>query len=143
VRVGIVGCGLIGQKRSQALGSARVTACADRDLGRAQALATRWWGARGTAQPDSARDVDFVIVATPHDAFSEHAESAVVLPEMGPPETTAWEYPMADDSWTTEFAEFLEDIRLGRQPVPGLRDALEALRVVGIIYQESSHAHHT
>ena len=22
-----------------------------------------------------------------------------MLPEMGPPETTIWEYPMADDSW--------------------------------------------
>ena len=37
-------------------------------------------------------------------------------PEMGPPETLAWEYPMADDSWEAEFAAFLEDIRLGRQP---------------------------
>ena len=66
-----------------------------------------------------------------------------MLPEMGPPETTAWEYPMVDDSWATEFAEFMDDIRLGRQPVPGLPDALAALRVVGTIYQESSHAHHT
>ncbi len=30
---------------------------------------------------------------------------------MGPPETTVWEYPMADDSWAAEFAEFLDDIR--------------------------------
>ena len=34
-------------------------------------------------------------------------------PEMGPPETLAWEYPMADDSWQAENAAFLEDIRLG------------------------------
>ena len=40
---------------------------------------------------------------------------------MGPPETTAWEYPMADDSWEVEFREFLEDIRLGRQPAVGHR----------------------
>ena len=32
--------------------------------------------------------------------------------EMGPPETFAWEYPMADDSWETENATFVEDIRL-------------------------------
>ena len=44
-----------------------------------------------------------------------------MTPEMGPPETIAWEYPMADDSWQTEFAAFLEDIRLGRQPTPGTR----------------------
>ena len=42
-------------------------------------------------------------------------------PEMGPPETLAWEYPMADDSWEAEIAAFLEDIRLGRQPDPGHR----------------------
>src|SRR5437763_222107 len=27
-----------------------------------------------------------------------------MLPQMGPPETTNWEYPMVDDSWTVEFA---------------------------------------
>jgi predicted dehydrogenase len=57
-----------------------------------------------------------------------------MLPEMGPPETTIWEYPMADDSWTVEFAEFLEDIRLGRPPAAGLRDAQAVLEVVGRIY---------
>jgi predicted dehydrogenase len=328
VRVGIVGCGLIGQKRSQALGSARVTACADRDLARAQVLAARCGGARATARAEevtAADDVDLVIVATPHDALSEITLGAIragkhvlvekpaarsagelepvaaeaeargarvrvgfnhryhralrrareltasgtlgelmflraryghggrlgyerewraipaisgggelidqgvhlidlsrmflgdfahvsghaatyfwqmpvddnaflmlrtargqvawlhasatewkntfsleiygrqgklqidglggsygterltfyrMLPEMGPPETTAWEYPMADDSWAAEFAEFLEDIRLGRPPVPGLRDALAALRVVDAVYKESSLAHH-
>jgi predicted dehydrogenase len=65
-----------------------------------------------------------------------------MLPQMGPPETTAWEYPMADDSWSVEFAEFLEDIRLRRQPAANLRDALAALEVVRKIYQESGHAHH-
>lgn len=65
-----------------------------------------------------------------------------MLPEMGPPETTSWEYPMGDDSWAVEMAELLEDIRLKRQPAAGLRDALAALRVVKAIYQESGHAHH-
>jgi predicted dehydrogenase len=58
-------------------------------------------------------------------------------PEMGPPATAAWEYPMADNSWETEFAEFLEDIRLGREPSPGLADAQAALRVVERVYQGS------
>ena len=48
-------------------------------------------------------------------------------PEMGPPETTIWEYPMADNSWTSEMSEFIEDIRLGREPSPGLEDAFAAL----------------
>jgi len=65
-----------------------------------------------------------------------------MLPEMGPPETTIWEYPMPDDSWTLEMAEFLEDVRCGREPVPGLADAMAALVVVGRIYAGCGHDHH-
>jgi predicted dehydrogenase len=65
-----------------------------------------------------------------------------MLPQMGPPETTAFEYPMADDSWAAELAAFLDDIRLGRQPTPNLSDALASLRIVQQIYTESGHAHH-
>jgi predicted dehydrogenase len=57
-----------------------------------------------------------------------------MLPEMGPPETTSWEYPMPDNSWTVEMAEFIEDVRSRRDPVPGLADALAALVVVASIY---------
>jgi predicted dehydrogenase len=60
-----------------------------------------------------------------------------MLPEMGPPVTTSWEYPMADNSWETEWACFLEDIRLGRQPRPGIEDSQAALRVVERIYEEN------
>ena len=65
-----------------------------------------------------------------------------MLPEMGPPETTIWEYPMPDNSWTLEMAEFLEDVRLGREPVPGLADAMAALAVVARIYAACGHDHH-
>jgi predicted dehydrogenase len=58
---------------------------------------------------------------------------------MGPPETVAWEFPMADDSWEFEFHEFLEDIRLGRDPSPGLADAQAALRIIETVYEESGH----
>src|SRR6516165_5093230 len=51
-----------------------------------------------------------------------------MLPEMGPPETTIFEYPRGDDSWRLEMGEFLEDIRLGRTPQPGLREGLATLR---------------
>jgi predicted dehydrogenase len=60
-----------------------------------------------------------------------------MLPEMGPPDTTVWEYPMADDSWAVEMAEFYEDIHLGRPPAAGLGEAFEALKVIGKIYRES------
>jgi predicted dehydrogenase len=59
-------------------------------------------------------------------------------PEMGPPETTAWEYPSLDNSWESEFAEFLEDIRLRRPRQPGIEDAQAALRVVECVYRENS-----
>ena len=62
-----------------------------------------------------------------------------MLPEMGPPETTAWEYPRGDDSWRLEMAAFLEDIRLGRPPEPGLREARAALAVVETIYRGSGY----
>jgi predicted dehydrogenase len=60
-----------------------------------------------------------------------------MLPEMGPPPTTIWEYPMADDSWHVEFSQFLEDIRLGRQPDPGIGAAQASLRVVETVYQNA------
>ena len=56
---------------------------------------------------------------------------------MGPPETTNWEYPREDDSWNLEMAAFLEDIRLGRTPEPGLKEARAALEVVEKIYRQS------
>lgn len=60
-----------------------------------------------------------------------------MLPQLGPPETTIWEYPMGDDSWQAEFEDFLEDIRLDRPPAAGLADARAVLAVVEKIYAES------
>lgn len=64
-----------------------------------------------------------------------------MLPEMGPPETTVWEYPRGDESWRLEVAEFLEDIRLGRTPAASLDDARAALVVVEEIYRRSVADH--
>lgn len=60
-----------------------------------------------------------------------------MLPEMGPPPTTVYEYPMADDSWECEVAEFIKDIRLARQPQPGIHDAQAALRIIEQLYAGS------
>ena len=65
-----------------------------------------------------------------------------MLPEMGPPETTIWEYPAADDSWQAEVAEFVEDIRFERQPSPGLAEAEAAWAIVEAVYREARHDHH-
>jgi predicted dehydrogenase len=62
-----------------------------------------------------------------------------MLPAMGPPDTTIWEYPRGDNSWSQEMAEFLEDIRLKRTPVPGLKEARAALQVVEQIYRNSGY----
>jgi predicted dehydrogenase len=59
------------------------------------------------------------------------------LPGGGPPETTIHEYPMADDSWTVEMAEFIADIEQGREPAAGLSDAIAALEVVEQVYRRS------
>jgi len=63
-----------------------------------------------------------------------------MLPEMGPPETTASEYPRGDQSWALEWAEFLDDIRRGRTPSAGLAEARAALAVVETIYRRSGYA---
>jgi len=66
-----------------------------------------------------------------------------MLPQMGPPETTIWEYPMGDNSWVLEFEEFLEDIRLQRAPSASLLDARAALIIVEQIIKESKNDHHS
>lgn len=62
-----------------------------------------------------------------------------MLPEMGPPDTTIWEYPRGDNSWALEFAEFLDDVRLNRMPSANLNDARAALLVVEKIYKDSGY----
>lgn len=60
-----------------------------------------------------------------------------MLPEMGPPEITAWEYPRGDQSWKLELGAFGEDIARSRTPDAGLADARAALVVVESIYAQS------
>ena len=60
-----------------------------------------------------------------------------MLPQMGPPETTRWEYPRGDESWACEIREFLCDIKEGRIPSPGLADAAKALEIVRAICRKS------
>ena len=62
-----------------------------------------------------------------------------MLPEMGPPETTIWEYPRGDDSWAAETAAFVDDIRLKRKASPGLEEGIRTLEIVETIYQKSGY----
>ena len=78
--VGIIGCGLIGQKRAKALGSGgRLVACADIDVSRADSLA-KSTGAkvfRDWRELVWLRCVDVVIVATLHDSLAEITLTAI------------------------------------------------------------------
>ena len=60
-----------------------------------------------------------------------------MLPQMGPPETTVFDFPGADDSWQLETAAFMDDINLGREPSPGLGEAIRTLEIVETIYRSS------
>jgi predicted dehydrogenase len=62
-----------------------------------------------------------------------------MLPEMGPPETIIYEFPRGDTSWALELNEFLEDIRLNRTPIPGLREGTRVLQIVEQIYEKSGY----
>ena len=64
-----------------------------------------------------------------------------MLPEMGPPETICWEFPMGDDSWEFEMNEFYKDILLDREPEAGLADAVAALKIIEKIYMDSGYDH--
>jgi predicted dehydrogenase len=60
-----------------------------------------------------------------------------MLPQMGPPETTMWEYPGEDLSWRDEFAHLVRSIEKGEPPSGTLEDAHAALQVVAEIYRQA------
>lgn len=62
-----------------------------------------------------------------------------MLPQMGPPETTIFEYPRGDDSWKLELSTFITDIQQQRSPSPGLEEAIRTLEIVQTIYDKSGY----
>lgn len=60
-----------------------------------------------------------------------------MLPQMGPPNTTIWEYPGEDHSWRDEFSHFRECITRRSSPSGALEDAIVALEVVEQVYRQS------
>jgi predicted dehydrogenase len=56
-----------------------------------------------------------------------------MLPEMGPPETTIWEYPQPDNSWKLELEDFVKQATT-RPNQDSLVDAIRTLEVVEKIY---------
>jgi predicted dehydrogenase len=60
-----------------------------------------------------------------------------MLPQMGPPETTVWEYPLPDRSFADEFENFVAAIE-GRAPAIGdIKDAYANLTIVQTVYDRA------
>lgn len=58
-----------------------------------------------------------------------------MLPEMGPPDTTIYEFPRGDNSWVMEFQDVVRAIEDGKSLQMGdIYDAYSALQVVETIY---------
>jgi predicted dehydrogenase len=78
VKVGIVGCGLVGRKRAAAVRGHEVTLVADIDHSRARALAQETGAKVASDWRDVVNDdVDVIIVATQHDSLAEIGLAAV------------------------------------------------------------------
>jgi predicted dehydrogenase len=60
-----------------------------------------------------------------------------MLPKMGPPETTIWEYPGDDVSWGKEYRHLLGCVRRSEAPLGTLDDALAVLDVVRQAYEQN------
>lgn len=60
-----------------------------------------------------------------------------MLPEMGPPETITWEFPMPDDSWAIEVQEFIGDIERDTATSENLDSAMKVMTLIGEIYASS------
>ena len=59
-----------------------------------------------------------------------------MLPGLGPPETTIWEYPHPDASWSAELAELLSAMRENRRPSGDIHDARATLDIIGNLYRD-------
>jgi predicted dehydrogenase len=65
-----------------------------------------------------------------------------MLPEMGPPETTIWEYPGEDRSWKNEMDDFIQAIKTGEPLCGDIQDAHAALKIIDQIYGGSASDNH-
>lgn len=59
-----------------------------------------------------------------------------MLPDMGPPETTIWEYPQPDNSWKLELEDFVKQATT-RPNQDSLVDAIKTLGVVEEVYGQN------
>jgi predicted dehydrogenase len=58
-------------------------------------------------------------------------------PNHSRPVEEVFEFPLADDSWTREWNEFIDAIHTGRQPMGSGNDSIQALRLIEAAYESS------
>lgn len=61
-----------------------------------------------------------------------------MLPQMGPPETTTWEYPFPDRSWEEEFDDFVAAVQERRRATGDIHDALAMLELIDQAYSRNA-----
>src|SRR3954467_84541 len=59
-----------------------------------------------------------------------------MLPQMGPPETTVFNYPGQDQSWKAEFDDFVAAVNDNRRPCGDIGDAVANFAIVDEIYRK-------
>jgi len=59
-----------------------------------------------------------------------------MLPQMGPPQTTSWAFPFADNSWELEMQELINSIKEDRQPIGSISEAAETLKIIEMLYRK-------
>ena len=57
-----------------------------------------------------------------------------MLPEMGPPATHIYEFPMADNSWQSEMNDFILEIEGKKETTCGLENAFQVLKIIDKAY---------
>ncbi|MGH7997253.1 MAG: Gfo/Idh/MocA family protein, partial [Opitutaceae bacterium] len=58
-----------------------------------------------------------------------------MLPKMGPPETSVFNYPETDASWEAEIEHFASCIEQGTEPEGNVDDAIAVLETVAKLYE--------
>jgi predicted dehydrogenase len=61
-----------------------------------------------------------------------------MLPQMGPPETTIWEYPFSDGSWAKEFTSFKAAQSGKQENIADIDDACAVLGIIEAAYRKTS-----
>jgi predicted dehydrogenase len=60
-----------------------------------------------------------------------------MLPQIGPPETTIWEYPFPDRSFVDEFENFVAAVEGRAPPIGDINDAHANLTIVQAVYDRA------